>query len=77
MKKDVKTELSRRMKVRMFELGMTEQTLAKKTGVSDRSISNYITRKNTMKADALAAIAEALECSSDWMLGLANKKEKV
>lgn len=77
MKKDVKTELSRRMKVRMFELGMTERTLAKKTGVSDRSISNYVTRKNTMKADALVAIAEGLECSADWLLGLENKKEKV
>ncbi len=75
MKKDVRTELSRRMKVRMFELGMTEQTLAKKTGVSDRSISNYITRKNTMKADALAAIAEALECSTDWLLGRKEERE--
>ena len=75
MKKDVRTELSRRMKVRMFELGMTEQTLAKKTGVSDRSISNYITRKNTMKADTLAVIAEALECSADWLLGRKESRE--
>lgn len=74
MKQDVKTELSRRMKVRMFELGMTERTLAKKTGVSNRSISNYVNRKNTMKADALAAIAEALECSTDWMLGLKEER---
>lgn len=75
MKKDVRTELSRRMKVRMFELGMTEQTLAKKTGISDRSISNYITKKNTMKADTLAVIAEALECSTDWMLGRKEERE--
>lgn len=74
MKKDVRTELSRRMKARMFELGMTEQTMARKTGISDRSISNYITRKNTMKADVLEAIAEALECSTDWLLG--REKER-
>lgn len=74
MKKDIRTELSRKMKVRMFELGMTEQTMAKKTGISDRSISNYITRKNTMKADVLEAIAEALECSTDWLLG--REKER-
>ena len=76
MKKDIRTELSRKMKVRMFELGMTERTLAEKTGVSDKSISNYINRKNTMKADALAAIADGLECSSDWMLGLTDRKTR-
>ena len=64
------------MKVRMFELGMTERTLAEKTGVSDKSISNYTNRKNTMKADALAAIADGLECSTDWLLGLTDRKTR-
>lgn len=75
MMQDVKTAISRGMKVRMFELDMTEKELAKRSGVPNRSISNYINRKNMMKADALAAIAEALECSTDWLLGRKEERE--
>ncbi len=74
MMRDVKTAISRGMKVRMFELDMTEKELAKRSGVPNRSISNYVTRKSTMKADALAAIAEALGVSADWLLGLEDKR---
>lgn len=74
MKKDVKTELSRKMKVRMFELNMTIKALGKKSGVPTRNIENYINMRNTMSADTLAKIAEALEVSADWMLGLRDER---
>lgn len=76
MKPDVKTMMSRRMKVRMFELDMSIKELGRKSGVGTRRVGNYIAMRNTMNADALAKIAEALEVSADWMLGLTERKTR-
>lgn len=76
MKQDVKTELSRKMKVRMFEMDMTIRALGRKSGVGERRVGNYIAMRNTMNADALAKIAEALEVSADWLLGLTDRKTR-
>ncbi len=69
-----KTNISRRMKVRLFELDMTIRELSRKSGVPAPSIGAYVAMRNMMSADALAAIAEGLECSADWLLGRTDKK---
>lgn len=74
-KEQIKTQLSRRMKVRMFELDMTMRDLSGKSGVSASSISEYISRGKMMSAGALAAIADGLECSADWLLGRKEERE--
>lgn len=74
-KEQIKTQLSRRMKVRMFELDLTVSDLSGKSGVSVSSISEYISRGKMMSAGALAAIADGLECSADWLLGRKEQRE--
>lgn len=71
-----KTNISRRMKVRLFELGMTIRELSRKSGVPAPSICSYVAMRNMMSADALAAIAEGLECSADWLLGISSEKTR-
>lgn len=73
-KEQIKTQLSRRMKVRMFELDMTMRALSRKCGVPAANIGAYVSRKTMMSADALAAIADGLGCSTDWLLG--RKEER-
>lgn len=72
---NVRTSLSRRMKIRMFELDLTMRDLAKKCGVNERSIGGYVAMHNMMGADTLAAIADGLECSADWLLGLKEERQ--
>lgn len=77
MMRDVKTTISRRMKSRMFELDMTIKELARICGVDRKRMSAYINMKATMRADTLAAVAETLGVSADWLLGLDNgQREK-
>lgn len=72
---NVRMQLSRRMKLRMFELDLTMRDLAKKCGVNERNIGGYVAMRNMMGADTLAAIAEGLECSADWLLGRKEERE--
>lgn len=71
----IKTQLSRRMKVRMFELDMTMRALSRKCGVPEANIYRYVSKERTMSAYALAAIADGLECSTDWLLGRKEERE--
>lgn len=71
----IKTQLSRRMKLRMFELDMTMRALSRKCGVPAANIGAYVSRKTMMSAEALAEIADGLECSTDWLLGRKEERE--
>lgn len=74
MEIDVKKNVARRMKTRMFELGLTQAGLQRRSNVSDKSISKYMNGKNGMTAQTLAKLAQGLKCSADWLLGLSDKK---
>lgn len=74
-KEQIKTQLSRRMKVRMFELDMTMKELSRKCGVPAANIYRYVSGEIMMSAYALAAIADGLECSTDWLLGRKEERE--
>ena len=69
-KDEIARNISRRMKSRMFDMDMTIGKLERKSDVPERNISNYIAMRHMMPADALAKIAEALEVSTDWLLGM-------
>lgn len=71
----IKAQLSRRMKVRMFELDLTMSGLSRKCGVPVANIWRYVSRERMMSAYALAAIADGLECSTDWLLGRKEERE--
>jgi len=60
-----------RLRQRMDELGMTRGDLARVSGVGFHRIATWTRSKPLVpKIDALPSIAIALECSSDYLLGL-------
>lgn len=75
-KDEIAWNISRRMKSRMFDMDMTIGKLERKSDVPERNISNYIAMRHMMPADALAKIAEALEVSADWLLGLSDLQQR-
>lgn len=71
-KKDhsVRDRLSQVMKERNISPGM----LSIKTGISDRMIRNYLKGKFQPTGYSLKMLAQGLGVSTDWLLGLEEKK---
>lgn len=61
----MRNELSWRIYNRMQFLGMTQDELSERTGISQTAISKYINRRAIPSAFNLRAIAKALKCSMD------------
>ncbi len=74
--KDNSKVFSIRLKQRMFEKDMTQAMLSDLTGLQRQTISLYQRGENVPAADNLAIIAETLECSTDWLLGLTDYTQK-
>lgn len=60
---------SRRLKALSEERGMDQGQLANVSGVSKGSIARYEMGRNIPRADVLMALAHALDCSVDVLLG--------
>lgn len=71
-----KTELglviSRRLRGQLFCCEMTAADLVRKTGMGHGQISTYLNGYGNMRADRLVVLANALDCSTDYILGLTN-----
>jgi transcriptional regulator with XRE-family HTH domain len=81
MKRDAKSialekTISRRLKVALFEAGMSCRELARKTGSSPNTIFLLVNAGCTPRADTLVKIADVLECSVDWLLGRAKQQRR-
>ena len=63
-----------RVKTRMKELHISSRQLANSIGKS--TVSRYLSGNRSPKIEELVKIAEALECSTDYLLGL-KESEKV
>lgn len=50
--------------------GMTIQEIGKKANVNGTTIAYWLVGKTIPQAITLAAVAKALEVSTDWLLGL-------
>ena len=64
-----------RIKELMDEQKVTSVWLAEKVGISKVAVSNIITGKNSPSVDNLLKIAEALNVSVTYLLGLEGKQE--
>ena len=65
-----------RAKTRMKELHITTRQLAKSIGMTESTVSRYLSGNRSPKIEELVKIAETLECSADYLLeiaGLFNK----
>lgn len=54
------------------ENGISQVTLARKIAMSQGVVNNYCTGKREPTLDVLIRICEALEISSDYLLGLTD-----
>lgn len=61
---------SKNMRKRRIELGLSQKELAKKVGVSFRTIQNYENKKTTPTSAVMEAISIALNISLNRMLGI-------
>ena len=63
-----KETLGNNIKLYMEKKGLQQKELAKKINITPAKMSNYITGKSFPAVDVLAAIAEALEVSTDMLI---------
>lgn len=64
--------LGERIKLRRIELGLTQKDLAKKLNISFQTISKYEKDINQPDAEKLSLLSNALDCSTDYLLGKIN-----
>lgn len=57
-------------------LKMSQEVLAGLAGIDQTQISKYELGKNEPGAEAIAAIARALDTTADWLLGLTDAAER-
>ena len=58
-----------RLKEIIEERGMTQRELAEKAGITEATISRYLSFQRVPKATHVLKIANALKCSCDYLLG--------
>jgi len=62
-----------RMSAQRERRKLSYNELAKASGISRRQIIRYETGESEPTADGIARLAKALECSSDYLLGITNE----
>lgn len=58
-----------RLKARREEMGLTQEELANKLGCKQQTVAAWETGMNKPNTDALTILADALDCSADYLLG--------
>jgi transcriptional regulator with XRE-family HTH domain len=67
---------SKRIAERRRALDMSQEDLAGVVNTHQRQISRYETGQNDPTADVLVALAQALNTSTDWLVGLTDNPER-
>lgn len=68
---DFMSELTgKRIKERRAELGLSQEELAEKTGVTRTTVAKWESGENNLKQSKIKTIAKALDCSPVWIVGL-------
>ena len=65
-----------RVKLQLEKNNMSQRELAEKTGITEATISRYVSSERVPKATEIVKIANALNCSCDYLLGLQNELSK-
>ena len=55
-------------------LCMTQEELAKKLGVTAKSVSQWETGRSALPAKRLVALSDIFGCTTDWLLGLTDER---
>ena len=65
-----------RIAQRRKRLGLSQEELGLLAGTSQKQISKYENGMNDPTGDVLAALAQALETTTDWLLGLTDVADR-
>lgn len=65
--------LHHRLKALMKDKGLTQRELAIKTGLTEASVSKYLSGLRVPHMDALVVLARALDTETDYLLGIKNE----
>lgn len=66
---NLKRIIARHVRARMFDQNINCKELAQRIGKHENTILRIANGINIPRADTLLAIADALNCSTDWLLG--------
>lgn len=66
---------STRLREARTEKGLTQKELAERIGVTKGRVTHYETNKGHPNTPVLLEICRVLNVSSDWLLGLTDRKE--
>ncbi len=69
-----RTPLGQRMAEAREKTGLTQTELGERLGVSQRVIANWERKPVALRAEQLAALADALSVSADFLLGRLDAK---
>lgn len=61
--------LKERLKARREALGLSQSDLARSLGLTPQAVSAYENGVRRADGDVIAAIADVLKCSADYLLG--------
>jgi transcriptional regulator with XRE-family HTH domain len=70
------SDTAERIRQRRKELRLSQEVLAGLAGIDQTQISKYELGKNDPGADALAALAKALDTTTDWLVGLTDVSQR-
>lgn len=70
------TTLGTRIHAARIEAGLTQVELSARVGVTQGLLSSYERGEKRPSVETLTALARALGCSADWLLGLATATEE-
>ena len=65
-----------RLNMVLYEQRLSQVELDKRTGIGRANISRYVCNKQMPTVDSLISICKTLDVSSDWLLGLSDRKER-
>jgi len=71
-----RTSLGERIAAARLAVGLTQQELARKIGISQRVVAYWERESVSLRPEQLAALAVALGISSDYLLGIAPAKQR-
>lgn len=66
------SDFGRKVKHIMKQRGISQSWLAKKTGTTEATLSRYINNSRKPQSDIAAKIAEALDISLDYLMGISG-----
>ena len=61
---------------RLDEIGMTQEQFLKETGLSNYALWSWVKGDRWPNAYNVVLVAQALDRSTDWLLGVSNKPRR-